>query len=153
MLGISPDFAALGRGIFRGSEKWWALRDSNPRPTRCKRDALTTAPSAQPGHTVGGAGHFDKAQSENVIYSCSYAAFSSSISNPCLNFQGRTLCLHLRMQKARRTWNSFEEMRKAAEEGDPQAQCYLGVCYQNGQGIQQDYHEAVKWFRKSADQN
>src|SRR6185437_8322857 len=29
-------------------EKWWALRDSNPRPTRCKRDALTTAPSAQP---------------------------------------------------------------------------------------------------------
>src|SRR5258708_38851325 len=30
----------------RGVEKWWALRDSNPRPTRCKRDALTTAPSA-----------------------------------------------------------------------------------------------------------
>ncbi len=30
---------------------WWALRDSNPRPTRCKRDALTTAPSAP--STVG----------------------------------------------------------------------------------------------------
>ena len=30
------------------SEGWWALRDSNPRPTRCKRDALATAPSARP---------------------------------------------------------------------------------------------------------
>src|SRR5579862_6447779 len=57
------------------------------------------------------------------------------------------------MQKGRRTWNTFEEMRKAADEGDPQAQCYMGVCYQNGQGVQQDYHEAVKWFKKSADQN
>ena len=57
------------------------------------------------------------------------------------------------MQKNRRTWQTYEEMRKAAEEGDPQAQCYLGVCFQNGQGVQQDYHEAVKWFRKAADQN
>ena len=44
----------------------------------------------------------------------------------------------------RRTWQTFEEMRKAAEEGDPQAQCYLGVCYQTGQGTPQDYQEAVK---------
>ena len=44
-------------------------------------------------------------------------------------------------------------MRTAAEEGDAQAQCYLGVCFQNGQGVPQDYHEAVKWFRKSAEQN
>src|ERR1051325_3346899 len=34
------------------SEGWWALRDSNPRPTRCKRDALTTAPSARPRRTM-----------------------------------------------------------------------------------------------------
>ena len=61
--------------------------------------------------------------------------------------------LFLFMQKGRRTWNSIEEMRKAAEEGDAQAQCYLGVCYQNGQGVKQDYHEAVKWFKRSADQN
>src|SRR5258706_10775709 len=27
--------------------RWWALRDSNPRPTRCKRDALATAPNAR----------------------------------------------------------------------------------------------------------
>ena len=44
-------------------------------------------------------------------------------------------------------------MRQAAEEGDPQAQCYMGVCYQNGQGVAQDYQEAVKWFRRAADQD
>jgi TPR repeat protein len=74
-------------------------------------------------------------------------------ANRCLNFARPVLCLQLSMQKGRRTWQTFEEMRNAAEEGDPQAQCYLGVCYQNGQGTKQDYHEAVKWFKKSADQN
>ena len=57
------------------------------------------------------------------------------------------------MQTNRRTWQSFDEMRKAAQEGDPAAQCYLGVCYQTGQGVQQDYQEAVKWYRKAAEQN
>ena len=54
--------------------------------------------------------------------------------------------------KHRVTWQTFEEMRKAAEEGDPVAQRYLGVCYQNGQGVPQDYHEAIKWFRRAAEQ-
>ena len=53
----------------------------------------------------------------------------------------------------RKTWNSFDEMRKAAEEGDAQAQSYLGVSYQTGQGVPQDYQEAVKWFRRAAIQN
>ena len=75
------------------------------------------------------------------------------VQNPCLNFARPVLCLQLRMQKGRRTWNTFEEIRDAAIGGDPQAQCYLGVCYQNGQGVKQDYNEAVKWFKKSAEQN
>ena len=57
------------------------------------------------------------------------------------------------MRKNRRTWQSFEEVRKAAEQGDAAAQCYLGICYQTGQGVPQDYAEAVKWFRRAADQN
>ncbi|HHY84274.1 MAG TPA: sel1 repeat family protein [Verrucomicrobia bacterium] len=53
----------------------------------------------------------------------------------------------------RRTWQSFDELRKAAEEGDPEAQCYLGVCYYTGQGVPLDYQEAVKWYRRAAEQN
>ena len=50
----------------------------------------------------------------------------------------------------RKVWDSPDEMRKAADEGDAQAQCYLGVSYQNGQGVAQDYSESVKWFRRAA---
>ena len=57
------------------------------------------------------------------------------------------------MSSSRRTWDSFEAMRQAAHEGDPQAQCYLGVCYQTGQGVAQDNQEAVKWFRRAAEQS
>src|SRR4051812_42648708 len=57
------------------------------------------------------------------------------------------------MIRSRRTWTSFDEMREAADGGDPQAQCYLGVCYQTGQSVQPDPVEAVRWFRKAADQN
>ena len=45
-----PACVALRHGSLRFtsfSEGWWALRDSNPRPPRCKRDALTTAPNAR----------------------------------------------------------------------------------------------------------
>ena len=47
------------------------------------------------------------------------------------------------MQANRQTWQSFDEMRKAAEEGDAAAQCYLGICYQTGQGVTQDYQQAL----------
>ena len=34
----------------------------------------------------------------------------------------------------------------------PCAQISLGIMYANGQGVPQDYAEAVKWFRLAADQ-
>ena len=43
-------------------------------------------------------------------------------------------------------------LRKAAEQGDADAQYNLGVCYDNGRGVPQDYAEAVKWYRKAAEQ-
>ena len=42
--------------------------------------------------------------------------------------------------------------RKAAEQGNKQAQYNLGVCYESGRGVPQDYSEAVKWYRKAAEQ-
>ena len=36
--------------------------------------------------------------------------------------------------------------------GDAYAQCFLGLCYDNGQGVVQDYTQAVYWYRKSAEQ-
>ena len=42
--------------------------------------------------------------------------------------------------------------RKAAEQGQVNAQHNLGWCYYNGKGVSQSYYEAVKWYRKAAEQ-
>ncbi|CAH1075310.1 tetratricopeptide repeat protein [Candidatus Nitrotoga sp. 1052] len=42
--------------------------------------------------------------------------------------------------------------RKAAEEGDPEAQFCLGDMYNNGYGVVKDERKAVALFRKSAEQ-
>ena len=45
-----------------------------------------------------------------------------------------------------------ERLVEAAESGDADAQFYLGRCYHNGFGVQQNYLQAVKWYTKSASQ-
>lgn len=42
--------------------------------------------------------------------------------------------------------------RKAAEQGDPEAQFCLGDMYNNGYGVDKDERKAVALFRKSAEQ-
>ena len=47
----------------------------------------------------------------------------------------------------------FKIIKAAAEQGCALAQYYLGDCYmQNPKAKQQDYEEAVEWFRKAAQQ-
>ena len=46
----------------------------------------------------------------------------------------------------------FKEMLQAAEQGNADAQFNLGVMYNNGQGVRQDYTQAVQWYRKAAEQ-
>lgn len=51
---------------------------------------------------------------------------------------------------------NFEEAvnwyRKAAEQGNAQAQFELADCYRKGEGVSEDDVEAVKWYRKAAEQ-
>jgi membrane associated rhomboid family serine protease len=42
--------------------------------------------------------------------------------------------------------------RKAAEMGDSFAEYNLGMMYERGEGVPRDEQEAVKWYRKAADQ-
>ena len=44
------------------------------------------------------------------------------------------------------------ELVKKAEAGDAKAQFRLAECYEDGNGVTQDYKEAVKWYAKSAEQ-
>jgi TPR repeat protein len=42
--------------------------------------------------------------------------------------------------------------RKAAEQGNAQAQDYLAIMYGQGKGVPQDYAEAIQWFKRAAEQ-
>ena len=44
------------------------------------------------------------------------------------------------------------ELRRTAEQGDAAAQNSLGLMYDTGRGVPQDYGEAVRWYRLAADQ-
>jgi len=46
----------------------------------------------------------------------------------------------------------FKETFKKAEAGDVEAQYNLGLMYARGDGVPQDYNEAVKWYTKAAEQ-
>ncbi len=48
--------------------------------------------------------------------------------------------------------NVSDETKTRAEAGDAAAQCKLGVMYQTGEGVPEDFAEAAKWYRKAADQ-
>jgi TPR repeat protein len=43
-------------------------------------------------------------------------------------------------------------LRPLAEQGYADAQYYLGIMHQRGQGLQQDYTQAALWYRKAAEQ-
>jgi TPR repeat protein len=45
---------------------------------------------------------------------------------------------------------AFREFRSLAEEGHIKAQLQLGIMYEMGLGIKQDYSEASKWYQKAA---
>ena len=45
-----------------------------------------------------------------------------------------------------------EKIKRLANEGDADAQCYLGTMYGNGDGVPEDDEEAVRWYLKSANQ-
>jgi TPR repeat protein len=43
-------------------------------------------------------------------------------------------------------------LRKAADQGDADAQYERGLLYSQGRGVTQNYAEAAKWYRKAAEQ-
>ena len=47
--------------------------------------------------------------------------------------------------------SDFDDCKKQAEKGDAAAQYNLALMYSEGEGVTQNYKEAVKWFRKAAE--
>ena len=49
-------------------------------------------------------------------------------------------------------WEEGFSLSKKANHNNKEIQFYLGICYAQGEGVEQDDYEAVKWFRKAAEQ-
>ena len=49
-------------------------------------------------------------------------------------------------------FNNSERIRKDVKDGDVYAQVDLGHMYAEGDGVDQDFAEAAKWYRKAAEQ-
>ena len=47
----------------------------------------------------------------------------------------------------------IEEVKAKAEAGDPASEAELGLRYKHGEGVAKDQLEAMKWYRKAAEQN
>ncbi len=47
---------------------------------------------------------------------------------------------------------AIRDLRPLAEQGNAEAQHYLGLMYCSGLGVPEDDAEAIKWFRKAAEQ-
>ncbi|NTV66802.1 MAG: toll/interleukin-1 receptor domain-containing protein [Chlorobaculum sp.] len=65
---------------------------------------------------------------------------------------GNTYAEGVKLYDAGKYDEAYPLFLKAAEQGDANAQCYIGVMYDNGYGVAQNYVEAEKWYRKSAEQ-
>jgi TPR repeat protein len=62
------------------------------------------------------------------------------------------LCAGIQLHAQQSDTNSIENIKTNAERGDATAQYKIGAIYYRGQGVPQDFTEAVKWFRKAAEQ-
>ncbi len=53
----------------------------------------------------------------------------------------------------RRDWKAALAIwSELAEDGNSEAQNVLGVMYENGEGVKQDFAKAAEWYRMAADQ-
>ncbi len=48
--------------------------------------------------------------------------------------------------------DDFKEAKKAADNGDAEAELRVGIMYDTGQGVPQNFTEALKWYKLSANQ-
>lgn len=46
----------------------------------------------------------------------------------------------------------LSQIQREANQGDAQAQAFLGAIYAQGEGVRQDYSKSAQWFEKSANQ-
>jgi hypothetical protein len=109
----------------------------------------------QPGDSVTVLGRFDKSgryamPKEYDIPGCAYYI---NLQNCTVKEPTQTLSTpETAAPVEQSSLDNVAAIRKAAEQGNADAQSKLGTMYYDGQGLPQDYSQALYWSRKAADQ-
>ena len=62
------------------------------------------------------------------------------------------VCLLMMPQLSQAKDKTKNTLRVKADQGDAQAQCALGLKYDMGEGVEQDFTKAAAWYSKAANQ-
>ncbi|MBV8660278.1 MAG: SEL1-like repeat protein, partial [Burkholderiales bacterium] len=127
--------AVLGAALLRSRDQHASVTPPEPGPTTVDSNT-TSAPISQ-------ANAVPSATSVPTVATTPVAATSADNSGDAAQAPDSTALAGL----------SLDELRAAAQHGDPAAQTQLGLRYRKGQGIPADNQKAVEWYRKAADQN
>ena len=88
---------------------------------------------------------FEGGHKKPGVWAKFYAEFEGNES------QAKAKYLKYRAEQLYQENIDLSQLKRSAEEGDADAMFNLGLKYENGQGLKQDYAEAIRWFRKAAE--
>ncbi len=83
-----------------------------------------------------------------VLIAALYAGFALGLTAPAWAGLDEGVAAYKRGDYA----TALREWRPLAEQGNANAQFFLGLMYGNGEGVPQDYAKALQWWRKAAEQ-
>jgi len=122
-----------------GASGWWVLVEQPAEMARREAAAVEKAPAEDRGRQAAAV---SKAQQEEQARQgpAAKAQVEEALKNGNAALDSEDYAEAMR-------W-----FRKAADQGNADAQYNVGELYEVGQGVPQDYAEAMRWFRKAADQ-
>jgi TPR repeat protein len=167
VLSIAPVYADGARGHSHGYSRAWgfegawivpALMDGSvaydmtqPQTAYVLQPAPVYAPGYRPSVAAPPA--------QQYWYFCSAAdAYYPYVSSCQSGWQAVSMNSRAGLDKGMAAYGEMDfvaalkELRPLAKIGNAMAQFILGTMYANGQGVLQDYKEAVRWYRLAADQ-
>ena len=119
-------------------------------------DGIAEAMSANHGADAGAARRFAVSAAEAVRRAGSPSAAAPShradtdVSGSPVRLPGGSPQQPVLFEHSWSDAELLEKCRKAAAEGDAEAQRFMGEAFRYGRGVEQDYQEALGWFLKSA---
>ena len=122
----------------------WKPKSSEELGTNRAQGTPTPPPASE--QQIAGRAVFDDNSSME------FYTFNQSTITLYRNASGQNFFMTVDNASGQKTGKPIVETRKAADQGDPDAEFNLGYMYFQGQGVQQDYAEAARWFRKAAEQ-